>query len=107
MRQIKLEFTSGQDRDTLLEDKYFAEEIAYLNPIQTEPNGLILTDPVELHFSLDTEVVVLTLFARAFKRLIFATTPHDIEFLSPFANQSKIGLRHDSQILISNNERQL
>ena len=107
MRQIKLEFTSAQDRDTLLADSNFAREIAYLKPVPTAPNGLILTDPVEQHFSLDTEVVILTMFARAFKHIIFPTTTHDIEFLSPIANQSKIGLRHDNQILISNNQREL
>lgn len=107
MRQIKLEFTSAQDRDTLLADNNFAGDIAYLKPILAAPNGLILTDPAEQHFSLDTEVVVLTMFARAFKRIMFSTTAHDIEFLSPIANQSKIGLRHDKQILISGNQREL
>ena len=107
MSQIKLEFTSEQDRDTMLADNNFARDIAYLNPVPTAPNGLILIDPVKQHSSLDTEVVVLTMFARAFKRIMFPTTTHDIEFLSPTANQSKIGLRHDKQILISNNQRQL
>jgi hypothetical protein len=105
MRQIKLEFSSAQERDTLLADNSFASEIAYLKPLPTDPSGLILFDPVQEHFSLDTEVVVLTLFSRAFKRIIFPTTPYDIEFLSPLANQSKIGLRHNQQILISNNQR--
>lgn len=107
MREIKLEFMSGEERNTLLADPDFANEIAYLNPIAIDPNGLILTDPVEQHFSLDTEVVVLTLFARAFKRLMFPATSHHIEFLAPFANQSKMGLKHDRQILISGNQRQL
>jgi len=107
MRQIKLEFTSEQVRDVLLTDRTFLSEINYLNPQVTGPNDVILFDPVQEHFSLDTEVVVLTLFAKAFKRLIFPTTTYEIEFLSPFANQSKIGLKHNNQILISNNQRQL
>lgn len=107
MRQIELNFNSVEDRDTLLADKKFARDMAYLNPLPTESNRLILTDPVEEHSSLDTEVVVLTMFARAFKRIMFPTTPHEIEFLSPTANQSKIGIRHDTRILISNNQIQL
>lgn len=100
MGQIKLEFTSRQERDILLADATFASEIAYLKPEPTDPNGLILFDPVQEHFQLDTEVVVLTLFAKAFKRIMFSTTTHDIEFLSPLANQSKMGIRHNKQILI-------
>jgi hypothetical protein len=107
MRQIKLEFTSGQERDILLADKIFASEIEYLKPLPAEPNGLFLFDPVQEHFSLDTEVVVLTLFAKAFKRIMFPTTIYDIEFLSPLANKSKIGIRHNQQILISNNQREV
>lgn len=106
MRKMKLEFTSEQERDNLLTDALFTSEIAYLKPIKT-PNGLFLSDPISEHSALDTEVVVLSMFSKAFKRLMFPKSTYEIEFLSPFANQSKIGLKHNQQILISGNQIEL
>jgi len=72
MRQIKLNFVDPNHLNILLQDQVFNSEIYYLTPrLLSSGNAIRLTDPIKEHSSFDTEVVVLTIFARAMKRLIF------------------------------------
>lgn len=93
MRQIKLDFVDSNHLNTLLQDQVFNSEILYLKPrLLGGGKSIGLTDPILEHSSFDTEVVVLTIFARAMKRLIFPESEHDIMFMNPFANTRKGGL---------------
>lgn len=100
MYVIKLSFADKTQLDALLHNQSFFNEISHLTPNRTSDLDLLLTDPVPQHDSLDTEVVVLSMFARAFKRLFFRDTKHEIEFLTPYANALKGGLRHHTERLI-------
>ncbi len=93
MRQIKLNFVDQNHLKTLLEDQLFTSEIQYLKPqLLSGGKSIGLTDPIPEHSFFDTEVVVLTIFARAMKRLIFLESEHDVIFMNPFANTLKGGL---------------
>jgi len=93
MRQIKLNFVDPNHLSILLQDQGFKSEILYLKPqLLTGGKSIGLTDPIQEHSSFDTEVVVLTIFARAMKRLIFPESEHDVMFMNPFANTFKGGL---------------
>lgn len=83
-----------------MNDDEFQSQIEYLNPIRFENNYLDLTDTVEQHNVLDTEVVILTIFARGIKRILYPETQTQIEFLNPIVNRPKNGLRHDDLIII-------
>jgi hypothetical protein len=93
MRQIKLTFVDQNHLNTLLQNELFKSEIHYLKPqILGGGTSIGLSDPIPEHSSYDTEVVVLTIFARAMKRLIFLESEHEILFMYPFANANKGGL---------------
>ncbi|MBL7692599.1 MAG: hypothetical protein JNM41_13495 [Flavipsychrobacter sp.] len=104
MRNIKLTFVNSTYLDTLMNDSRFQRWIAYLNPKRLSETSIALYDSVETHSQLDTEVVVLTEFAGAVKRLIFPDTQHQIEFLNPFATQLKGGLHHNGERIISSTD---
>lgn len=101
MRKIKLTFTDPKHLQVLLQDTNFSSEINYLNPKSLSDNSIGLIDPINEHSSFDTEVVVLTIFARAMKRLIFPESEHDVTFMNPFANTFKSGLVHGSESLLN------
>src|SRR6056297_1684308 len=94
MRQIKLHFTDANHLDTLLNDQQFTSDIEYLNPQRLDNHNIILTDPIKQHHAFDTEMVVLSSFARAIKRLIFTNSDEDIVFMNPIVGQQKGGLAH-------------
>lgn len=100
MNSIRLHFVSQEHLNLLMNDDEFQSQIAHLNPERFENNYLDLTDTVEQHTNLDTEVVVLTVFARGIKRILYPETETQIEFLNPIVNRPKNGLRHDNLIII-------
>lgn len=100
MNSIRLHFVSQEHLTDLLNDELLQTNIKYLNPERNGNNFLELTDSVEQHTELDTEIVILSIFARAIKRILYPDTQTQIEFLNPFVNQQKNGLRHDNLIII-------
>lgn len=100
MNSIRLHFVSQEHLNSLMNDDEFQSQIEHLNPERFENNYLDLTDTVEQHTNLDTEVVVLTFFARGIKRILYPETETQIEFLNPIVNRPKNGLRHDNLIII-------
>ncbi len=100
-RSIQLTFADPGHIDRILSDRYFSEHIANLKPVRTHEDKLVLIDPVVSHSDLDTEVVILSLFASGIKRILFPETPHQIEFLSPFPNQMKGGLHHRGEGIVT------
>jgi hypothetical protein len=101
MRKIKLTFTDPNHLQLLLDDVNFSADINYLTPSRLDNKSIGLTDPIIEHTPFDTEVVVLTIFARAIKRLIFQESEHDVIFMNPFANTFKNGLVHGSTSLLN------
>lgn len=79
----------------LLNDQQFQAHINYLNPYLLDNNNIFLFDPVTKHNPLDTEMVILSIFARAIKDILFADTQYNVEFLNPFLGQQQGGLIHD------------
>jgi hypothetical protein len=100
MNTIRLHFVSQEHLNELLNDEELTIHLDYLNPSRTGDNFLELTDTVENHNVLDTEVVVLTILAKAIKRVLYPNTESQIEFLNPIANMQKNGLRHKNLIII-------
>ncbi|WP_159258787.1 hypothetical protein [Tenacibaculum maritimum] len=100
MNSIRLHFVSQEHLNELLNDEELTINLDYLNPNRTGDNFLELTDTVENHNILDTEVVVLTIFAKAIKRVLYSNSQSQIEFLNPIANMQKNGLRHQNLIII-------
>lgn len=100
MNSIKLHFVSQEHLTILLNDENFQSEIKFFNPERNENNIIELTDSAEQHSELDTEVVILSIFARAIKRILYPKTQTQIDFLNPIANRQKNGLRHDNLIII-------
>lgn len=100
MNTIRLHFVSQEQLSLLLEDDILNSQLEHLNPVRVNNNILEITDNVDEHTVLDSEVVILTIFANAIKRILYSETETQIEFLNPFANQQKRGLRHDNLIII-------
>lgn len=107
MRTIKLHFTDEKYLQGLLADDIFMRAIAYLYPFQLDALNIVLTDSVEQHQPFDTEVVVLSAFASGIKRIFFADTKYDIEFLNPFVNRQKGGLHHNHERIIDSTDLEL
>lgn len=107
MRTITLEFTSEKQLEALLKDQAFLQKIAYFKPKKLDDKRLILFDPIEQHSALDSEVVVLTIFSYAIKRVLFPESDYNIEFISPFANSQKGGLHHNGNKIINSTTIQL
>lgn len=107
MRAIKLEFANNVYLDQLINDTSFSKEIQYLNPNRINGTNLVLFDPVPQHDHLDTEAVILSIFARAIKRIIFPNTAFEIEFLNPFVNQQKGGVHHNGTRIITSTDIQI
>ncbi len=107
MRAIKLQFTDKKYLDGLLNDAEFAANINYLNPYRLNDLNLALFDPITQHNALDSEVVILSKFARAIKNLFFPNTPHNIEFMNPIINQQKGGLIHNTERIIDSTDIQI
>jgi hypothetical protein len=101
MRTITLDFAEKKELDVLLKNEEFLREIAYLKPEKLDEKRLILFDPIIQHYPLDSEVVVLTIFSYAIKRILFPDSDFNIEFLNPFANSQKGGLQHNGHIVIN------
>ena len=106
MRQVKLHFTDSSHLDTLLDDQQFSSDINYLQPDRLVNLNIVLTDPIEQHHAIDTEMVVLSSFARAIKRLIFPNSNEDIVFLNPIVGQKKGGLAHGKTVVIDSTDLQ-
>lgn len=104
MRAIKLHFPEQTHLTALLNDRQFLLDINYLNPYSLDSNNLVLFDPVTQHNPLDTEIVILSKFARAIKNIIFPNSQHNVEFLNPFLGQQKGGLIHDSLRVIDSTD---
>ena len=104
MRSIKLHFPNPDHLSTLLNDRSFLIEIDYLKPSCIDNNYILLLDPVIEHSPLDSEVVVLSKFARAIKRILFQDSANSIEFLFPFMEQQKGGLVHNGIRIIDSTE---
>jgi hypothetical protein len=100
MNSIRLHFVSNEHLTTLMNDAEFQLRIEHLNPEIIENNYLNLTDNVQQHNMLDSEVVILSIFARAIKRILYPDTSTQIEFLNPIVNRQKNGLKHDNLIII-------
>ena len=108
MRTIKLEFSNSEDLSKLLQDKVFLQSIEYLNPDNTiNSNSIILIDPVSTHYYLDTEIVVLSIFARGINRILFPNIDNTIEYINPIVNQQKGGLVVNGKIIISSTDIQI
>lgn len=104
MRAVKLHFTDGNHLTTLLADTNFQNDINYLSPYRIDNNNIVLFDPVTQHAPLDTEMVVLSKFARAIKNIIFPTTNYNVEFYNPFLGQQKGGLVHDRTVVVDSTD---
>lgn len=107
MRNIKLHFTDSRYLIELLSDKDLESSISYLQPKQLDSVNIALTDPIDTHSRLDTEVVILTIFAKELKRLFFSNSNFQIEFLNPYANEQKGGLHHNGSIIIDSTDLEL
>jgi hypothetical protein len=107
MRAIKLQFTDKKYLAGLLNDDAFVANINYLNPYKLNDLNLVLFDPITQHNALDSEVVILSKFARGIKNLFFQDTPYNIEFLNPIINQQKGGLVHNNQRIIESTDIQI
>lgn len=107
MRAIKLHFVDANHLDILLNDQRFMQEIQFLNPNRLDKLNISLSDPILQHWYLDTEVVVLSIFGRAIKRLIFPATNFDIEFKQALTNQLKGGLTHNGNDIIDSTDVQI
>lgn len=107
MREIKLHFVDANHLDLLLNDQRFMQEIKFLNPNRLDRLNISLSDPIPQHGYLDTEVVALSIFGRAIKRLIFPATNFDIEFKQAFTNQLKGGLTHNGSDVIDSTDVQV
>lgn len=101
MRTITLEFASSNELEVLLSDQSFIQEITFLNPVKLDYKRLVVSDHIEYQSPLDSEVVVLSIFSRAIKRLLFPNTKYQIEFIIPFVNEQKGGLHHNGYRVIS------
>jgi hypothetical protein len=64
----------------------------------------VLFDPITQNEPLDTEIVILSKFARAIKNILFPNTQHNVEFLNPFLGQQKGGLIHDRTVVIDSTD---
>lgn len=104
MRAIKLHFPNQNHLTTLLNDLQFQMDIGYLKPNRLDNNNIVLYDPVNQHNPLDTEIVILSKFARAIKNILFSNTQHNVEFLNPFLVQQKGGLIHDRTRVIDSTD---
>ncbi|WP_291276082.1 hypothetical protein [Flavobacterium sp.] len=104
MRAVKLHFRNDSYLTTLLANDGFKIDINYLSPYKIDNNNIVLFDPVTQHDPLDTEMVVLSKFARAIKNIIFPTTNSNIEFLNPILGQQKGGLVHDRLVIIDSTD---
>ena len=90
-RPIKLTFSVKEELDKLLMDSEFMMHIEYFNPRRLNDHNIALIDPSEYHNSLLTELVVLTEFAWAIKKVLYPEST--IEFIEPEIGKSKIGLK--------------
>lgn len=100
MQRLTLHFVAREQLTRLLEDDEFRTRIDYLEPVRVDENYLQLEDPVETHQEMDSEVVILSIFARGIKRLLYPDTNQNITFLNPDANGYKRGLMHDRLVII-------
>ena len=106
MRQVKLHFVDADHLDSLMNDGQFLTDIEYLNPSRLDNQNIVLTDPIEQHHAIDTEMVVLSNFARAIKRLIFPDSNDDIVFLNPIVGHQKGGLVQGKTVIIDSTDLQ-
>jgi len=104
MRTIKLHFPNPNHLTTLLNNRNFQIEINYLKPSCIDDNNILLFDPIIEHNPLDSEVVVLSMFARAIKRILFPDSANSVEFLFPYVEQQKGGLIHNNIRIIDSTE---
>lgn len=100
MKTIKLHFVDDNHLSTLLEDLTFLADIDYLSPYRIDNNNIIIFDPITQHDSIDTELVVLSKFARAIKKIIFPNTNQNVEFLNPILGELKGGLVHGRREIV-------
>ncbi|HAF29441.1 MAG TPA: hypothetical protein DCG75_10380 [Bacteroidales bacterium] len=107
MRAVKLQFTDKKYLDGLLNDNNFSANIKYLSPIRLNDVNLVLFDPITEHNALDSEVVILSKFARAIKSLFFPNTAYNVELLNPVLNQQKGGLIHNTERIIDSTDIQI
>jgi hypothetical protein len=104
MRAIKLHFVKPSHLEILLSDNELQTEIKYLNPKKLDTHSIGLYDPILQHYYLDTEMVVLSIFARAIKRLVFSNSNHNIVFLNPYVGQQKGGFAYNNEIIIDSTD---
>ena len=104
MRAVKLQLIDGNHLTTLLADNNFKIDIDYLSPYRIDNNNIALFDPVTQHTPLDTEMVILSKFARVIKNIIFPSTNHNVEFLNPILEQQKGGLIHNNTVIIDSTD---
>ena len=104
MRAVKLHFVDSSHLTTLLANDSFKININYLSPYKIDDNNIVLFDPITEHDPLDTEMVVLSKFARAIKNIIFPDTNSNVEFLHPILGQQKGGLIHDRLVIIDSTD---
>lgn len=107
MRTIKLQFVNGNHLSLLLADNLFMGDIQYLQPSKFDDKNIVLTDPIIQHGRLESEMVVLSIFARGIKRVIFPNTKYEIEFLDPYVGHQKGGLVYNDQKIIDSTDIQL
>ena len=107
MRAIKLKFIDKRCLDGLLNNAEFVANINYLNQYRLNDLNIALFDPITQHNALDSEIVILSKFARAIKNLFFLDTEYSIEFLNPIINQQKGGLIHNTERIIESTDIQI
>ena len=100
MNRIKIHFVEENHLNLILNDEEFQLQSSYLNPVKFENNFINITDNNEFHDILATEVLILTICARAIKRIIYPDTTTHMEFLEKYPNHPKNGLRHGNSIII-------
>ena len=92
MNKIKLDFTDPKQVDQLMNDKAFHTRTSTLNPIKHTDKSIIVTDPVPEHSRVDSEIVVLSIFAQEIMRVIFPNSTETIRLIDPDMTKRKVGL---------------
>lgn len=100
MHTVTLDFVDPTHIDRLFNDASFLSRTSSLNPRRNGGRSIIVTDPVPMHTGLDSEIVVLSIFAQEIIRVIFPNSEENIRLLNADMTQRKGGLVLGTQQII-------
>jgi len=84
----------------LMNDTGFIQRTTTLNPITNGSDSIQVVDPVPQHSALDSELVVLSIFAQEIMRLIFPNSTDEMHLLCSNMTERKGGLILGKQVII-------